>query len=79
MTSWGKDETKSPGGELAAMRNMLTQYPSGLVACVSDSYDIWKAINDKWGKSLKNLVMERNGLLVIRPDSGPPARRFRIT
>lgn len=73
MTSWGKDETESPGGELAAMKNMLTQYPTGLVACVSDSYNIWEAVNDKWGKSLKNLVMERNGTLVIRPDSGPPA------
>merc|ERR1712110_1255981 len=34
ITSWGKD------GEVEAMRNMLTQYPTGLVACVSDSYDI---------------------------------------
>ena len=32
ITSWG-----GPEGELAAMENMLGQYPTGLVACVSDS------------------------------------------
>ena len=73
MTSWGKDETKSPGGEVAAMKNMLTQYPTGLVACVCDSYNIWDAIKEKLGDRLKTLVMEREGTLVIRPDSGPPA------
>eukprot|EP00959_Pyramimonas_sp_CCMP1952_P025771 541262-Pyramimonas_sp.AAC.1 len=32
MTSWGRE------GDVEAMRNMLTQYPKGLVACMSDSY-----------------------------------------
>ena len=73
MTSWGMDEDNNPGGELAAMDNMLTQYPTGLVACVSDSYNIWTAVNEKWGEKLKEKVMEREGTLVIRPDSGPPA------
>jgi len=35
MTAWGKDH------EVDAMRNMLEQFPNGLVACVSDSYNIW--------------------------------------
>lgn len=66
ITSWGKDH------EVDAMRNMLTAYPSGLVACVSDSFDIYKACADYWGGELKDLVMERDAALVIRPDSGDP-------
>ena len=62
MTSWA-DETE-------AMRNMLTIYPTGLVACVSDSYDIYNACENIWGGKLKDMVMNRNGTLVVRPDSG---------
>lgn len=64
ITSWGKE------GELDAYRNLLQQYPNGLVACVSDSFDIYKACADMWGGALRNEVLARNGTLVIRPDSG---------
>jgi len=67
ITSWGVD------GEVDAMRNMLEQYPSGLVACVSDSFDIWKACRDYWGGELKDMIKARPGQLVVRPDSGDPA------
>lgn len=66
ITSWGKEH------EVAAMRNMLNQYPTGLVACVSDSFDIFKACSDIWGNKLRSQVMARDGVLVIRPDSGEP-------
>jgi nicotinamide phosphoribosyltransferase len=66
ITSWGRE------GELAAMENMLDQYPTGLVACVSDSFDIFKACSEYWGTALKEKVLKRNGTLVIRPDSGDP-------
>ncbi|EDQ90156.1 uncharacterized protein MONBRDRAFT_24677 [Monosiga brevicollis MX1] len=69
MTSWTRQ------GEAAAMRNMLERFPTGLVACVSDSYDIWNACENLWGRELKDLVMSRgetNSTLVIRPDSGDP-------
>lgn len=74
MTSWGRDSSSpnNAGGEIAAMRNMLAKYPTGLVACVSDSYDIWSACSDKWGRELKAEVLARKGCLVVRPDSGPP-------
>jgi len=64
MTSWGKDH------EVDAMRNMLEQYPKGIVACVSDSYDIFKACEQYWGTELKSIIEERDGCLVVRPDSG---------
>lgn len=66
MTSWTRD------GEVEAYRNLLKQYPTGLVACVSDSYDIMNAVNNIWGGVLKDDVMARDGTLVVRPDSGDP-------
>lgn len=66
MTAWGKDH------EVDAFRNMLRSYPKGTVAVVSDQYDIYKACADLWGTLLKQEVLERDGVLVIRPDSGNP-------
>jgi nicotinamide phosphoribosyltransferase len=66
LTSWGEER------EIDAMRNMLVQYPTGLVACVSDSFDIYRACRDYWGGVLKEEVLARDGTLVIRPDSGDP-------
>ncbi|ESO89877.1 hypothetical protein LOTGIDRAFT_218343 [Lottia gigantea] len=69
ITTWGRE------GEIEAFRNMLTQFPTGLVAVVSDSYNIWNACEEVWGGVLKDLVVSRDGkgTLVIRPDSGDPA------
>jgi len=66
ITSWGKKH------EIDAFRNMLEQYPKGLVAVVSDSYNIFDAADIKWGVELHDKVMERDGCVVIRPDSGYP-------
>lgn len=66
MTAWGEAH------EVDAMRNMLVQYPEGIVACVSDSYDVLRAVRDYWGGTLRPLVEARPGVLVVRPDSGPP-------
>lgn len=64
ITSWGRNN------ELLAMKNMLTKFPKGLVACVSDSYDINHACDVIWGNALAEDIMERDGVLVVRPDSG---------
>jgi len=66
ITSWGKEN------EAAAYENILRQFPDGLVAVVSDSYDIYRAVTELWGKELRKQVLERNGTLVVRPDSGKP-------
>jgi nicotinamide phosphoribosyltransferase len=66
ITSWGRDN------ETDAYRNMLQQYPEGLVAVVSDSYDIYNACEHIWGEVLKDEILQRNGTLVVRPDSGEP-------
>ncbi len=66
MTSWGREN------ELDAYRNMLDQYPTGLVACVSDSYNIYEACDQLWGRALKEKILSRDGTIAIRPDSGHP-------
>ncbi len=69
ITSWGQD------GEVDAYRNMLTQFakPGSVVAVVSDSYDLFHAVDNLWGKALRQHVIDSGATVVIRPDSGDPA------
>jgi nicotinamide phosphoribosyltransferase len=66
ITAWGREH------EADAYRNMLHQFPVGLVAVVSDSYDVLAACRKIWGEELKADVLARDGTLVVRPDSGDP-------
>ncbi len=61
-------------GELDIFRHVLNTFPSGTIACVSDSYNIFRACEKYWGEELKNQILERDGTLVIRPDSGDPVQ-----
>ena len=68
ITPWGRDN------EVEAYRNMLKQFgrEGGIVSVVSDSYDIYNAISEHWGKTLREDVIRSGATLVIRPDSGEP-------
>ncbi len=76
ITMWGRE------GEFDAYENLVRAYlydqslPEGMpkmAACVSDSYDIFRAIREGWcGERLHRLVRESGGTLVVRPDSGDP-------
>jgi nicotinamide phosphoribosyltransferase len=68
ITSWGREN------EVNAYENMLDTFggPGKLVACVSDSFDIYAATRDLWGGVLKDKVIAMGGTLVVRPDSGDP-------
>lgn len=59
-------------GELEIFRHVLRSFPTGTIACVSDSFNIFKACKEYWGMALKEEILSRNGTLVIRPDSGDP-------
>src|ERR1019366_4331393 len=50
---------------------MMDQW-GGLIAVVSDSYDLEHAVRELWGEKLREQVMRRDGVVVIRPDSGNP-------
>jgi len=69
ITSWGRDN------EVEAYRNMLRRFarPGALVAVVSDSYDIYHAVDKLWGEALRQEVIDSGATVVIRPDSGYPA------
>jgi nicotinamide phosphoribosyltransferase len=67
ITSWGRY------CESVAYKNMLEQYKDmPIVACVSDSYNIYDACELLWGELLKEDILAMKGTLVIRPDSGDP-------
>ena len=38
------------------MENMLDAYPTGLVACVSDGFDIFEACSEYWGDTLEKVL-----------------------
>jgi nicotinamide phosphoribosyltransferase len=69
ITAWGTER------ELDAYRNMLRRFakPGAVVACVSDSYDLFHAIEAMWGGALRDEVIKSGATLVVRPDSGDPA------
>lgn len=65
MCSYGEDE-------LAAFKHLITEvYPSGNISIVSDTYDLWHVV-DHVLPQLKELIMHREGKVIIRPDSGNP-------
>ena len=68
ITSWGR------AGELNAYSNMVTQFgkPGGIVAVVSDSYNIYEACKMWSTGDLKQQVIDSGATVVIRPDSGDP-------
>ena len=61
-------------GELDVFKHILDTFPKGAIACVSDSYNIFRACEEYWGEELKEQIIARDGVLVIRPDSGDPVR-----
>lgn len=70
MTMWGREN------EAKAYKNMIEQYgkPGALFACVSDSYNLYNAVENIWGKELKGDIINSGATLVVRPDSGNPAQ-----
>lgn len=61
-------------GESRTFQHVLNTYPEGIVACVSDSYNIFNAVGNLWGTEFKQQILDRKGTLVIRPDSGDPVK-----
>lgn len=66
MCAGGKED------EFGTFKRFITEiYPSGFVSVVSDTWDLWQVITDYLPR-LKDTIMQRDGRLVIRPDSGNP-------
>lgn len=60
------------GNDMEYFKAMISKvHPSGFVSIVSDGYDFWGVLSDVLPK-LKDNIMDRDGKVVIRPDSGDP-------
>lgn len=58
--------------EFETFKRLITEvYPNGFVSIVSDTWDFWKVITEYMPK-LKQTILNRDGRVVIRPDSGDP-------
>lgn len=67
MCSNGQDEK-------ATFKRLLTEiYPTGFISVVSDTWDFWNTVAIILPE-LKDIIMAREGKLVIRPDSGDPVK-----
>jgi len=68
VTSWGRD------GEFEFYENYIETFKgSPIVACVSDSYDIYKATRFITSGTMKQKIeSDEYPIFVIRPDSGDP-------
>jgi len=65
MCAGGKED------EIETFRRLLKTYPTGILSVVSDTWDLWKVCTEHI-VTLKEEIMNRDGKLVIRPDSGDP-------
>ncbi|EPY2275787.1 nicotinate phosphoribosyltransferase [Clostridium sporogenes] len=67
MCSYGEDE-------FSAYKRLITKVlPSGVLSIVSDTYDYWNVITDILPR-LKEDILNRDGKIVIRGDSGDPVK-----
>ena len=67
MCSYGQDE-------YTAYKRLITEViPSGTLSIVSDTYDYWNVITNVLPK-LKEKILNRDGKVVIRGDSGDPVK-----
>ena len=57
--------------EIGTFKRLIETYPSGVLSVVSDTWDLWKVLTE-YLPALKEEILNRDGKLVIRPDSGDP-------
>ncbi len=57
--------------EIGTFRHLMQAHPTGILSVVSDTWDLWKVLTE-YLPILKDEIMQRDGKIVIRPDSGDP-------
>lgn len=65
MTQLGRE------GEFTVVDHVLKTFPEGIVSVVGDSYHIYNHAKTL-GTRFKDIILNRNGVYVVRPDSGDP-------
>lgn len=65
VSSGGKEN------EFANYKRWINEsFPTGIISLVSDTWDLWNVLTNYLPR-LKDIIMARDGKLVIRPDSSP--------
>lgn len=59
-------------GEKQMLIDWLKEFPTGILSVVADTFDLWQLIKYLEDPEVKDLILARDGKLVIRPDSGDP-------
>lgn len=59
-------------GERQMIIDWLTRIPEGIFSMVCDTFSTWQFIDYLRDPEIKELVINRKGKLVVRPDSGDP-------
>lgn len=60
--------------EFETYERLITKvHPAGILSIVSDTWDLWSVLNDII-RPMKNIILDRDGKVVIRPDSGDPIK-----
>jgi len=49
---------------------LLNKFPSGILSLVMDTWDLWRSVT-QYCKKAKDIILARDGKVVIRPDSCP--------
>ncbi|HDT1529961.1 TPA: nicotinate phosphoribosyltransferase, partial [Klebsiella aerogenes] len=58
--------------EIETFRRLIADvHPQGFVSIVSDTWDYWQVLTE-YTRELKAVIMQRQGRVVFRPDSGDP-------
>jgi len=67
MTLMGREN------EIDTYKRIISKFKTGHLSLVSDTYDIYNVCGFlSSDKELKQMILDRDGVLVIRPDSGDP-------
>jgi len=60
--------------EIGTFRRLINDvYPKGIVSIVSDTWDYWNTLTNI-ARELKSEIMQRDGKVVFRPDTGDPVK-----
>lgn len=63
---------KGRTGEADQVGGWLKKYPKGILSLVGDSYDIFNFCREILGGQYRDVIRNRDGKVVARPDSGDP-------
>ncbi len=62
-----------PKGQPSAIARLLKKYPTGAIACVLDTGDMYDLLANTIGGEFRQAILDRDGVFIGRPDSGDPS------